>query len=192
MSDFAVSAVLTAKDAGMSAAMEKVSHTVDGFKDKMKEAFSFGMGAGVGALAGEKLAEGIKSAAEALPEFGERMEVIANSAKKAGLTAEAYQEMAYAMKMVGIPAEAMDKSFKKLNVGLAQLRNHQGPLLEGLKRLNPTLLQSLMSAKSGEDAFMMTAEAVAKETDATKRAAIAQAVFGKSGVDMLPALLKGR
>jgi hypothetical protein len=194
-----VTATLNAKDVGMSKAMEKVAGAVhhaesqlDKFKDKFKEAFSFGMGAGVGAMAGEKLAEGIKSAAEALPEFAEKMETISNSAKKAGMDAEGYQRLAYAMKSVGIPAESMDGALKKLNVGMAKLRVHQGPILEGLKRLNPELVHQLMSTKSGEEAFLAVADAVQKETDATKRAAIANAVFGKSGVEMLPALLLGK
>ena len=199
MSDAAVTATLTAKDAGMSAAMEKVGHAahkaegmIESFKDKFKEAFSFGAGAGLGAMAGEKLAEGIKEAVKALPEFAEKMDAIAHGAEKTGLSVEAFQRLGYAFKMADIPAESMDKAFKKLNVGMAQLRVHQGPLLEGLKRLNPELLREVMHAKNGEEAFMATAEAISKETDATKRAAIANAVFGKAGVDLLPLLLKGK
>ena len=217
MSDAAITATLGAKDVGMSKLMEKVAglagkagasfkkmehqgkesfeHMKEGihkFGEEFGGAFKFGGAAGLGAMGAEKLAEGIKDISNALPEFAEKAEGIANSAKKTGMGVEAYQELAYAMKMVGVPAETMEKAFKKLNVGMAQLHKHQGPLLEGLKRLNPELMHEIMGAKTADDAFMLTAEAISKETDATKRAAIATAVFGKAGVEMLPALLKGK
>ena len=187
-----VETVLTAKDAGLSATMEKMSHHAEKFKEKFKEAFTFGSIAGLGAVAGEKLAEGIKEAVKALPEFAEKAEQIGLSAQKVGMTIEAYQKLGYALHQLDIPVENSDKAFKKLNVGLAQLRVHQGPMLMGLKRINPELLKQLSTAKNAQDAFLDVAEAVSKESDATKRAAIAQAVFGKSGQEMLPALLKGK
>ena len=207
--DFAIKTILTANDAQLKAAFgdagsqvaklgkklqdeaEKSSSKWGQFKTGFKEAFSFGAVASMGAMVGEKLVAGVEEAVKALPEFAEKAKGIGLASQKLGMSAEYYQRLSYAMKTVNIPAEQMQGAFMKLNKGMAQLRVGQGPMEAGLKRLSPALMTSLRSSKNAGDAFKITADAIAKTTDPAKRAAIAQAVFGKSGQELLPILLKG-
>jgi phage-related protein len=207
--DFAIKTILTANDAQLKQAFgdagsevaklgrklqaeaEKSESKWHKFKEGFKESFSFGAAAGIGAMVGEKLVGGISEAVKALPEFAEKAETIGRTSQKLGMSAEYYQRLSYAMKMTDIPAETMEKSFKKLNVGFAQLQKMQGPIESGLKRLDPQLMRNIRSSKNAGDAFKVVADAVKATEDPSKRAAIAQAVFGKGGQDLIPILLKG-
>jgi phage-related protein len=207
--DFAIKTILTANDAQLKQAFgdagsevaklgkklqseaEKSSSKWGKFKAGFKEAFSFGTVASMGAMVGEKLVAGVEEAVKALPEFAEKAKGIGLASQKLGMSAEYYQRLAYAMKTVNIPAEQMQGAFEKLNRGFAMLQKGTGPIETGLKRLDPALMASLRSSKSAGDAFKITAEAIKNTADPAKRAAIAQAVFGKSGQELLPILLKG-
>lgn len=208
-SEYAIKTILTANDAQLKAAFgdagsavaklgkkladeaEKSTSKWHKFKEGFGEAFKFGGAAKLGSMAAEKIMELGHSLAEAIPQFAERAEQIGRTSEKLGLSAEYYQRLSYAMKMTDIPAETMERSFKKLNVGFAQLQKGQGPIEAGLKRLDPALMANIRRSGSAAKAFEVTADAIKKTLDPAKRAAIAQAVFGKGGQDMIPILLRG-
>jgi hypothetical protein len=52
-------------------------------------------------------------------------------------------------------------------------------------------LAQVKGAKSNEDAFMMLSDAISKETDVTKRAALGNAAFGKSWSELYPMMAQG-
>src|SRR5208282_1088649 len=66
-----------------------------------------------------------------------------------------------------------------------------GPLIKQLMKLNPQLGVSLRATRDSRTAMMLAANAIARETDVQKRAAIAVAMFGKAGQQMLPILSMG-
>ena len=205
--DFAIKTILTANDAQLKAAFGDAGSQVKKLGQKLQSEaekatsswrkfstggiFKSGITQGIGQMLGQKIFSGVEEAAKALPELGEKAKDIALSSQKLGMSSEYYQRMAYAMKSVNIPAEQMQGAFEKLNRGFAMLQKGTGPIETGLKRLDPALMASIRSSKSAGDAFKIAAEAIAKTTDPAKRAAIAQAVFGKSGQELLPILLKG-
>jgi len=139
-----------------------------------------------GALVGAVAAITTGAAAKAMQDFASRGDDIARNASILGLTAQAYQELSYAAKMADVEQEAFASASKKLNNSLGQLQTGTGALYTTLAKTNPQLARQLKNAKNTDDAFAMIASAIDKETNAQKRAALAQAAFGKSGQELIP------
>lgn len=170
------------------AAMEKASKSAEHFREIFSGAFASEL-----AMKGlEKAGELLKELPKQIMEYADKGEEIGRTSKVIGMNAEAYQRLAYAAHITDTSAETLDKSLKKMNVGLEQLKKHQGPLESGLKRVNPQLMMQLRTATSSQEAFLMVADSVKRAGTAQERAAIATAVFGKAGQDMIPMLLEGK
>ena len=201
MANFAVSILYKAID-GLSESFNKWSEAGEKFEKQQKHHFKEASESAKGfkeVFEGTLAAKGVewgidklKELPEIMTQFAENGANIGKTAEKLGLTAEGFQRLSYAANIAEVPAETLEKSFAKLNLGMGQLTKNQGALDSGLRRIDPALRQQLKTAGSTQEAFLRIADAVAKTENPQKRAAIAVAAFGKAGQDMLPFLLKGR
>jgi phage-related protein len=116
------------------------------------------------------------AAGKALSSFGDRADDISDVAKRVGMSAVALQEFQYAAKMADLSAEDLTSVLQKMNNNLGS-----GALYGTLVKVNPQLARQLKHTKDSEQAFTTLMDAISKETNVQKRAAIAQAAFGKSG-----------
>lgn len=164
----------------MRASVEKYS------KDTKKawSDFTKGSKAVAAAMAGVTVAAA--ATYKAVSDFAERGDDIARNASILGLTAEAYQELSYAAKMADVEQEAFASASKKLSNNLGQLKMKTGSLYSTLAKTNPKLAVQLKNTKSNDEAFTLLADSIAKETNVQKRAALAQAAFGKTGQELIP------
>ena len=122
----------------------------------------------------------IDRAREAISRFDE----IATNSRAVGLRADTYQALSFAAKQANIEQDQLNSSlliFTK-NSGLAQ--EGTGSLFTGLARLNPELLRNIINARDQEEALKAVADALANARDETEKAAISNAVFGRSGVEL--------
>ncbi len=119
--------------------------------------------------------------AKAIGDFTEKGDEVARMARTLGLSAEALQELEYAAKMADMSSEDLSGAFKKMNNNLGQLTTGTGSLYTYLKATNPKLALQLKYTKDSDAAFTALMDAISKEGDVAKRAALAQAAFGKSG-----------
>jgi hypothetical protein len=101
-----------------------------------------------------------------------------------GLSAQRLQEFEFIGGRQGVTAKELRMAFQKLAMGMGRARAGSGELAESLKKVDKGLLRQVKSAKNTEQAIDIVLGAMAKETDAFKRAAIAQAAFGESGVKL--------
>jgi hypothetical protein len=129
----------------------------------------------------------INTAKAALKEFGD----IADSSKAAGLDSEFFQGIAYQASLVGV---AFDQSadalaFYNKNVGLAAAE--KGKLYTQLKALNPELLKNIGLTTSQEERVRLAADAISRESDSARRAALATVLFGESGAKLADAFSTG-
>jgi hypothetical protein len=133
------------------------------------------------------LGAAIRTAAAGLKDF----DAIGKSAKAAGFGAQAFQEYAYAAELGGLNTEQFSKSLETMakNTGLAAVG--KGRLVTQLKALNPELLRNLQLAVDQESRLRLVADALNKESDASKRASISAAVFGDNGTRMIEVLKGG-
>lgn len=149
------------------------------------------IGAGVAKAAAAVGAAALVSGAavgKATLAFAEKGDDIDRNAKILGLSATAYQELAYAANLADVEQEAFSAASKKLSKNLGDLKNGQGTLYAELSKTNPALARQLRTAEGTGEAYDIIATAISKETNAQKRATLAQAAFGKTGQELIPML----
>jgi hypothetical protein len=149
--------------------------------------FVGGIAAGGALAAISSLSGAIGKASKALEDFEE----IGNRAKTVGLRNDTFQAISFGALQADVSQEKLNSSLEIFakNIGLAEKGG--GALFTSLKRLNPELLQTLLTTNDQELRLRKVAEAFAQTSDATERAALATAVFGKGGIDMVRVLEGG-
>lgn len=114
---------------------------------------------------------------------------IFDMSKKTGFTTEAVSKWAFALKQSGGDVSTLQTAVRGMSNVIDAARQGTTSAVETLARLNLTVAD--FAGLSPEAAFQKLAMAVAAVPDPMTRAAIAQDVFGKSGMSMLPALAEG-
>ena len=179
----AVQTVFTALN-HMSGPMGVMSRGVTQFSNHAQRAGNMaragfgGLRTMIGAVAGV-LATG--AAAKAISNFAARGDDISDVAHRIGLSAGALQEFQYAAKAADMTSEDLTGVLQKMNNNMGQLKSGTGSLYTNLKATNPQLALQLKHTTDSESAFTALMDAIKGETDVSKRAALAQAAFGKSG-----------
>jgi len=123
--------------------------------------------------------------AKGITEFASKGHEIAETARILGMSSTAFQELAYAAKMLGVEEEKLVGPMQKMNNSLGELKTKQGSLYTHLMRTNPRLAAQLRSVTDSSEAFMLLVDAIGKETDASRKASLAQAAFGKAGQEII-------
>ena len=168
----------------MTGPMAGMQKGVNRFASNARRA-SGGMSAGFGRLrsivGGVAAALATGAAAKAISDFGTRADDVSDISKRLGLSTEAWQEFSYAAKAADMTSEDLTGVMQKMNNNLGQLKQGTGSLFTNLKKTNPQLALQLKHTTSTEQSFQELMDAIAGETDVQKRAALAQAAFGKSG-----------
>ncbi|HCE46168.1 MAG TPA: hypothetical protein DET40_21700 [Lentisphaeria bacterium] len=130
------------------------------------------LGAGLGAAG---LALFAKSAIDAA-------DAVADGSKKLGISAEAYQKLAYASEQSGSSMESVQAAFKKMSSVISDAFAGNETAINTLAKLGVSLDD--LRGKSPDQQFSVIADALNQVTNATDKAAYAQDVFGKSGADL--------
>ena len=128
---------------------------------------------------------------KAINDFQKSGDEIAKTARMLGLSAETLQELRFASDREGISAEALTTAFRLMNKNVGDLKAGQGELYSRLKLTNPALARQLRTVQGSEEGFTILIDAISKETDVTKRAALAQAAFGRSGQELIKLAVGG-
>ena len=140
-------------------------------------------GAGVAAAAGAGVTAMIGMATKTADAAG----AISDSAMKVGVTAEAYQQYAYAAQMSGIETSKLDSLMVKSQKSFADAKEGSAGLSEAYNRLGI----DISNMDNSSDAFDATIAAMADMGDETERNALANDIFGKSYADLAPLLNEG-
>lgn len=119
--------------------------------------------------------EGTKAA---LDRFGD----IADRAAESGLDVEYFQGIAHGAKLAGVEFDTFSSSLATFakNSGLAV--EGKGKMVTALQALNPVLLENIRNARTQEERLRLAADAINDTADAAKKAALASALFGESGI----------
>ena len=141
-------------------------------------------GALIAAMAFKKMYDGIVAVARTGDE-------IAKTSKRIGISAEAYQELNFAAERSGVSQSAFTSSLEKLNKNVGDLQAGSGQLRSILLKTNPALASQLKNVTSNEEAFNLMVKAVKSAPNAIQKASLAQAAFGRSGMEMINLLNEG-
>ena len=119
----------------------------------------------------------VKGAIEAGDKLGEM-------SQRVGLGVDAYASLQYAAGQADVEAEAFNSAMDQFNKRMGEARAGGGSLLSFLKKVSPVLARQVLNTKDNEEALGKLTSAFELVTDPGKRAALAAAAFGKSGLQM--------
>ncbi|MCJ7828156.1 MAG: hypothetical protein MUP81_00250 [Dehalococcoidia bacterium] len=162
------------KITGDASGLDKALSGIDG---KMKKV-GIAMAAAGTAIVGTLTAIVLKtaSAADNIEEMGQRT----------GLSTTLIQELDYAAKLTGASIEGLEVATKRLAVTLNEAATGSEQAQQNLAALGLTI--SDLQGLSPDEQFLKVAKALGAIPDPTKRTALAIAMFGRSGTDILPML----
>lgn len=134
---------------------------------------------GTKALAGIGAAFGALTVQQSL--FADQL---GKNAQKYGVTVKALSELTYVADLAGIEAEGLAKSFKFMGKAILDSATGSKEQERAFKVLGLSA-KELIGLKP-EEAFEKIGDAIAKIENPTLKAALATAIFGKAGADLIP------
>jgi predicted transcriptional regulator len=152
--------------------VKKVQSSLDSLGDVAKK-----MGAALGA------AFGISTIGAAVHSFIEASSALTDLSQKSGISTTELQKLKFAAEQNGGSLDQMVTGIAKM--GKALTEGGKGTL-DALDRLHLSL--SDLRQKDPGEAFAMIADAIAKVPNPLERSALAMALFGKAGADLLPTM----
>lgn len=142
----------------------------------------------VGGLVGViGVAKVVRGATSALEEF----DLLAKKARTRGLSTDFYQGLKVGATEAGVALSVVESSLLAYVKRVGEAKAGLGPLVSGLKKSNPVLLENIRNSQSQEKALKLLADAIQKSSSATEKAALANAAFGRSGIEMVRILSDG-
>jgi len=157
----------------MERAFARASRGLDAMTRKMISA----RGAAVALAGASALGLAIKRAIDFADE-------IAKTADAIGISTDALQELRFAADLAGVSQEKLDKALQKATRNIGELGRSSSETDTALRDLAPSLLADMRAAGSVEEALNITFRALAGMEDQTRKAAVANAIFGRSGILM--------
>jgi hypothetical protein len=110
-------------------------------------------------------------------------------AGKLGITTEALTRLEYAAKLSDVSQQALEGGLKKLTVTLTNAQDPASKAAQALSAIG--LSASELIALPADQQLGRIGDALNTVENASQRAALAQKIFGKAGVDLLPVLAEG-
>jgi hypothetical protein len=104
--------------------------------------------------------------------------------KRVGLSVDAYASLQYAAAQADVSQEEFNGAMDKFNRNLGDAKAGGGALLTFLKKVAPGLATQVKGTKNTEQALSLMTDAMERVKDPARRAALAGAAFGKSGLQM--------
>ena len=96
-------------------------------------------------------------------------------AKQINFSADSLRTLQGVAKRYNVDQEQLRGGLQKFTTLYGRLQQGQGGFFTYLKKTNPALLEQFRHTKSGQEAFLLLSDAIAKTTDPAKRAALAKA-----------------
>jgi len=118
----------------------------------------------------------------------DNMDALAKQAQMAGVTVESLSGLAYAADLAGVSQEQLTTSMGRLAKGMGEAAQGTGEALKGFQALN----LDPSTFKGTDDALTQIAEKLSEYKDGAEKTAIAIAIFGRSGAQLIPFLNAGK
>lgn len=187
MASRTLSIELLLESKSFTASMQKVN---DAFEKSNKHLQTFGKnlqkaGAGM-AAAGASITAALGLAVKSLANAADTAD---DTAKRTGLTVEAVQELGYAAKMCGTDLGTVEIALRTMQRNLADTGAESATFKGALEAMGINLKE--LRQMNPQEQFDTLTKAIAGVKDASQRAGLAMAVFGRSGTALLPMLAEG-
>ena len=120
----------------------------------------------------------------------ERLDEIAKKAKGLGIKEQDLMGFQHAAELAGGSAEGFTTAMQKMQKGVGEAMAGTGLAKSAMEKMGIEV-QSF-GALDADEQFLQLADKIAAIQNPAERAAMATAVFGRAGADMLPMLMEGR
>lgn len=154
----------------------------------------FGKKAGL-ALAGVAAAAAAAAAALGVAVKGaiDHADTLSKTAQKIGVTTEALSRLEWAAKLSDVSLEGLANGLKKLSQNLFEVGSGAGATAKrGFDALGISVTKSDGSLRAADDVLADVADKFSRMEDGTAKTAIAVALFGRAGAELIPLLNEGR
>lgn len=145
--------------------------------------WAVGVGAAAATVGGSLLATANKAS--------ESMDKVQKGAQKLGMSYESYQELDYMLNRNGASIDDLSIGFKNISNDLADFANGTTKASETYDALGVSLKNADGSMRNSEEVLMDTLSALSDMEDITQRNALANDIFGRSYMSLLPTLNSG-
>ena len=142
----------------------------------------------IGAVAVTAAAVGIAALAKSVANAGDKFQKMSISL---GVSTEALSSLKHAAELSGASMQDIEKALKTVAKRANDAQAGLSTAVRSFEQLGISIEDSEGNLKSLDILLVESANAFAKMTDDTKAAALAQELFGKSGVNLLPLLKQG-
>lgn len=116
---------------------------------------------------------------------------LSDMSKKFGVSAEELSQLSYVGKMVGVELEDMGNGFKFLSKSISEAQDPTTAQATAFRLLGVNTKNANGTLKSTSEIFDDVADAFSGLEDGANKTALALAIFGKAGSNMLPLFEKG-
>ena len=113
------------------------------------------------------------------------LDLIAKRARTAGLGTDFYQGLSFSADEANVNQSLLNSSMLAFVKRVGEAKAGVGPLVTGLKNADAGLLNLLRNSRNQKEAFLILSDAISGATSATDKARIANAAFGRSGIEMV-------
>ena len=144
-----------------------------------------GLGKGLAGIGVAAVGMGLAS----VKSFADAGDEVQKMALKTGFSTEALSELKHAANLSGTSIQGLEKGFKKMSSVVLDAQQGLSTGTDALAMMGMTVED--LAGLDPEQTFLKMSEAIADIEDPIIKAAAAQDVFGKAGVDLLPMLANG-
>lgn len=165
-----------------------------GLKNARSQLSSFGAGIGKAmAVIGAAVAAGLGAAAVAIKSTLNQADELGKAAQKFGIPVEELSKLKYAADLSGVSLDSLGTAFRKLSQNMQEVAAGRGQQAsEAFRALGISVTDANGKLKSSQEIMLEVAERFAAVEDGANKTALAMAIFGRSGTDLIPLLNAGR
>jgi hypothetical protein len=120
----------------------------------------------------------------------ERLDEVAKKSKSLGISGQDLMGFQHAAELAGVSAGGLTTAMQKMQKGVGEAMGGTGLAKDALEKMGIEV--QAFGALNPDEQFLQLADKIAAIQNPAERAAMATAVFGRAGADMLPMLLQGR
>ncbi|HLI33408.1 MAG TPA: phage tail tape measure protein [Terriglobia bacterium] len=136
-----------------------------------------------------RLTHSALEAAKSAAEFGEQ---VANLSEATGIGARQISGLEFAVKQTGLHTDILDRALRQLARNISPLASSGSEGAKAMQALGISVTDASGHMKPLHELLLEVADAFHSHRDSAEKAAAAQALFGRSGAEMIPLLDRGR
>jgi len=132
---------------------------------------------------------GLAPLAASVRSFASAGDVLDKMSRRTGISVEALSELGFAAEQSGADLATLEKGVRTMQRAINDLGRGLSTQTDAFGDLGLTMAD--LEGRSPEEQFKLIAERLSRVEDASKRAALAQMIFGRAGTQLLPLMQDG-